>query len=87
MVSQLAPRGTIRRFASAGAINTLLFWIFWEVLRLSPALELLSETGVWAAAWVISCTISHFTHRYFTFDGKRLSFVLFAKVRYSALKI
>ena len=51
--SQLAPRGTIRRFASAGAINTLLFWIFWEVLRLSPALELLSETGVWAAAWVM----------------------------------
>ncbi len=71
LVSQLAPRGTIRRFASAGAINTLLFWIFWEVLRLSPALELLSETGVWAAAWVMSCTIAHFTHRYFTFDGRK----------------
>ncbi len=71
LVSQLAPRGTIRRFASAGAINTLLFWIFWEVLRLSPVLELLSETGVWAAAWVISCTIAHFTHRYLTFDGRK----------------
>ena len=69
--SQLAPRGTIRRFASAGAINTLLFWIFWEVLRLSPALELLSETGIWATAWVMSCTIAHFTHRYFTFDGRK----------------
>ena len=70
-LSDLAPRGTIRRFASAGAINTILFWIFWEVLRLSPALNLFSETGVWATAWIMSCTIAHFTHRYFTFDGRK----------------
>ena len=69
--SAIAPRGTIRRFATAGAVNTLLFWIFWEILRISPALEILSETGIWAAAWVISCTIAHFTHRYFTFDGRK----------------
>ena len=56
---------------SAGAINTLLFWLFWEILRLSPVLELVSETGVWAFAWVMSCTIAHFTHRYFTFDGRK----------------
>lgn len=67
----IAPRGTIRRFASAGAINTLLFWLFWELLRLSPALTYISETGAWAAAWVMSCTIAHFTHRYFTFDGRK----------------
>ena len=60
--SAIAPRGTIRRFATSGAVNTLLFWIFWEILRISPALETLSETGVWAVAWVISCTIAHFTH-------------------------
>ena len=70
-LSDLAPRGTIRRFASAGAITTILFWIFWEVLRLSPALNLFSETGVWATAWIMSCTIAHFTHRYFTFDGRK----------------
>ena len=70
-LSAIAPRGTIRRFASAGAINTLLFWLFWEILRLSPVLELVSETGVWAFAWVMSCTIAHFTHRYFTFDGRK----------------
>ena len=69
--SAIAPRGTIRRFATAGAVNTLLFWIFWETLRISPALATLSETGVWAVAWVISCTIAHFTHRYFTFDGRK----------------
>ena len=69
--SAIAPRGTIRRFAGAGAVNTLLFWIFWEILRISPALEIFSETGVWAVAWVISCTIAHFTHRYFTFDGRK----------------
>ena len=69
--SAIAPRGTIRRFASAGALNTLLFWIFWEVLRISPTLELLSETGVWAVAWIVSCSIAHFTHRYFTFDGRK----------------
>ena len=69
--SAIAPRGTIRRFATAGAVNTLLFWIFWEILRISPALEILSETGIWAVAWVISCTIAHFTHRYFTFDGRK----------------
>ena len=70
-LSAIAPRGTIRRFASAGAINTLLFWLFWELLRLSPVLGLVSETGVWASAWVMSCTIAHFTHRYFTFDGRK----------------
>ena len=62
-LSTIAPRGTIRRFASAGAINTLLFWLFWEILRISPALAYISETGAWAVAWVMSCTIAHFTHR------------------------
>ena len=70
-LATIAPRGTIRRFASAGAINTLLFWLFWEILRLSPALAYISETGAWAVAWVMSCTIAHFTHRYFTFDGRK----------------
>lgn len=69
--SAMAPRGTIRRFATAGAVNTLFFWILWEILRFSPALELFSETGVWAISWIISCTIAHFTHRYFTFDGRK----------------
>ena len=52
-LATIAPRGTIRRFASAGAINTLLFWLFWEILRLSPALAYISETGAWAVAWVM----------------------------------
>ena len=69
--SAIAPRGTIRRFATAGAVNTLFFWILWEILRFSPALQLFSETGVWAISWIISCTIAHFTHRYFTFDGRK----------------
>ena len=69
--SAMAPRGTIRRFATAGAVNTLFFWILWEILRFSPALELFSETGIWAISWIISCTIAHFTHRYFTFDGRK----------------
>ena len=70
-LSSIAPRGTIRRFTAAGGSNTLLFWIFWEVLRISPALDLFSETGVWTVAWIMSCTISHFTHRYFTFDKRK----------------
>ena len=41
------------------------------MLRLSPALAYISETGAWAVAWVMSCTIAHFTHRYFTFDGRK----------------
>ena len=69
LVSQLAPEAQLGASHSR-TINTLLFWIFWEVLRLSPA-SLLSETGVWATAWVMSCTIAHFTHRYFTFDGRK----------------
>ncbi len=67
----IAPRGTIRRFGAAGGFNTFLFWLFWEVFRLSPLLDILSETGVWAVSWVISCTIAHFVHRYFTFDGRK----------------
>jgi len=69
--SSIAPRGTIRRFATAGGFNTFLFWLLWEILRLTSAVSLFSETGVWAIAWFISCTIAHFVHRFFTFDGRK----------------
>lgn len=70
-LADVLPRGTLQRFATAGGVNSLIFWILWELLRISPLLEYITETGAWAVSWIISCTIAHFVHRFFTFDGRR----------------
>lgn len=70
-LADVLPRGTLQRFATAGGVNSLIFWILWELLRISPLLEYITETGAWAVSWIISCTIAHFVHRIFTFDGRR----------------
>ena len=53
-----------RRFASAEP-STPCFFGYSGSFAIISGLELVSETGVWAFAWVMSCTIAHFTHRYY----------------------
>ena len=70
-IEDVFPRGTIQRFATAGGFNTLIFWLAWELFRISPLVDIVGETFVWTLSWILSSTIAHFIHRWFTFDGRR----------------
>ena len=70
-MDDVLPRGTLQRFGIAGGFNTFIFWIIWELLRISPIYELLNETLLWSLSWFASSIIAHFVHRAFTFDGRR----------------
>ncbi len=70
-IENVFPRGTIQRFATAGGFNTLIFWLAWEFFRMSALVDMVGETFVWTLSWIVSSTIAHFIHRWFTFDGRR----------------
>ena len=70
-ISEVLPRGTLQRFGIAGGFNTFLFWVIWELLRLTPLYDSSNETLLWSLAWLGSSIIAHFVHRAFTFDGRR----------------
>jgi putative flippase GtrA len=70
-IKEVFPRGTIQRFATAGGFNTLIFWISWEIFRVTPIIDFTGETFIWTISWILSSTIAHFVHRWFTFDGRR----------------
>lgn len=70
-MSEVLPRGTLQRFGIAGGFNTFLFWIIWELLRVSPLYDATGETALWSLSWLASSVVAHFVHRTFTFDGRR----------------
>ena len=70
-MSGVLPRGTLQRFGIAGGFNTFIFWIIWEILRLSPLYDASGETVLWSLSWLASSIVAHFVHRKFTFDGRR----------------
>lgn len=70
-MSEVLPRGTLQRFGIAGGFNTFLFWIIWELLRVSPLYGATGETALWSLSWLASSVVAHFVHRTFTFDGRR----------------
>lgn len=70
-MSEVLPRGTLQRFGIAGGFNTFIFWIIWEILRLSPLYDASGETVLWSLSWLASSIVAHFVHRKFTFDGRR----------------
>ena len=70
-MDDVLPRGTLQRFGIAGGFNTFIFWIIWELLRISPIYDVLNETLLWSLSWFGSSIIAHFVHRVFTFDGRR----------------
>ena len=70
-IKEAFPRGTIQRFATAGGVNTLIFWISWEIFRLTPLIDFSGGTFIWTKSWVFSSKIAHLVPRWFTFDGRR----------------
>ena len=77
--NQLAPRGSLGRFALAGAFNSAVFYIAWTV-----SMILLPEADVrilWGTFWGLTGVMAHFVHRWYTFDNhKSLAWTLPAAI-------
>ena len=69
--SNVAPRGSLQRFGLAGAFNSLIFFILWELFRFFSSNDKVSIQFAWGAAWALASFLAHFVHRWFTFDKRK----------------
>ena len=69
--SNVAPRGSLQRFGLAGAFNSLIFFILWELFRFFSSNDKASIQFAWGAAWGLASFLAHFVHRWFTFDKRK----------------
>ena len=69
--SNVAPRGSLQRFGLAGAFNSLIFFILWELLRFFTSNDKASIQFAWGVAWALASFLAHFVHRWFTFDKRK----------------
>ena len=69
--SNVAPRGSLQRFGLAGAFNSLIFFILWELFRFFSSNDKASIQFAWGAAWALASFLAHFVHRWFTFDKRK----------------
>ena len=70
-LSRFAPRGSLQRFALAGAFNSIIFFVLWELFRFFVSDSKESVQFAWGAAWALTSFIAHFVHRWFTFDKRK----------------
>ena len=70
-LSRVAPRGSLQRFALAGAFNSIIFFVLWELFRFFASDTKVSVQFSWGAAWALTSFIAHFAHRWFTFDKRK----------------
>ncbi|MED5291733.1 MAG: hypothetical protein VX778_05830 [Candidatus Thermoplasmatota archaeon] len=73
------PRGSLGRFALAGAFNSSIFFIAWTVsMWLFPEVDV---RLLWGLFWGLTGLLAHFVHRLYTFDDhKSLAWTLPAAV-------
>ena len=67
--NQLAPRGSLGRFALAGAFNSGVFYAAWTI-----SMFLLPDVDVrilWGVFWGLTGVMAHFIHRWYTFDNHK----------------
>ena len=69
--SNVAPRGSLQRFGLAGAFNSLIFFILWELFRFFSSNDKASIQFAWGTAWALASFLAHFVHRWFTFDKRK----------------
>ena len=66
---RLAPRGSLGRFALAGAFNSSVFYITW-----TASMYFLPEVDIrilWGTFWGLTGVMAHFIHRWYTFDNHK----------------
>ena len=76
---RFAPRGSLARFALAGAFNSGVFYASWTI-----SMFLLPDVDVrilWGTFWGLTGVMAHFVHRLYTFDNhKSLAWTLPAAI-------
>ena len=66
---RFAPRGSLGRFALAGAFNSGVFYATWTI-----SMFLLPDVDVrilWGVFWGLTGVMAHFIHRWYTFDNHK----------------
>lgn len=66
---RFAPRGSLGRFALAGAFNSGVFYTTWAI-----SMFLLPDVDVrilWGTFWGLTGVMAHFIHRWYTFDNHK----------------
>ena len=66
---RFAPRGSLGRFALAGAFNSGVFYASWTI-----SMFLLPDVDVrilWGTFWGLTGVMAHFVHRWYTFDNHK----------------
>ena len=66
---RFAPRGSLGRFALAGAFNSGVFYITWTI-----SMFLLPDADIrilWGTFWGLTGVMAHFVHRWYTFDNHK----------------
>jgi len=66
---RFAPRGSLGRFALAGAFNSGVFYASWTI-----SMFLLPDVDVrllWGTFWGLTGVMAHFIHRWYTFDNHK----------------
>ena len=67
--NRVAPRGSIVRFGLAGCFNSACFFTAWTVsVAVFPSVDV---RMLWGLFWGLTGVLSHFIHRWFTFDGHK----------------
>ena len=66
---RFAPRGSLGRFALAGAFNSGVFYVTWTIsMFLLPDVDI---RILWGTFWGLTGVMAHFVHRWYTFDNHK----------------
>ena len=66
---RFAPRGSLGRFALAGAFNSGVFYVTWTIsMFLLPDVDI---RILWGTFWGLTGIMAHFVHRWYTFDNHK----------------
>ena len=69
LFKRFAPRGSLIRFGLAGGFNSGIFFSTWTVsMLLLPSVDV---RLLWGLFWGLTGVMSHFVHRWFTFDDRK----------------
>ena len=69
LFKRFAPRGSLIRFGLAGGFNSGIFFSTWTVsMLLLPSVDV---RLLWGLFWGLTGVMSHFVHRWFTFDNRK----------------
>ena len=67
----LPGHGTFRRYLITAGLNTVIFYVIWEIFYWILPSGSYWPTVSWASAWILGSFVAHWTHRIWTFNSDR----------------